>query len=104
MLRLLFRLLEFLSSHQQHTANPVAVTLLIKNGGGDAQGCIMAMESCSALAAAFAACGDDLGRVPAAFTRARAPDAHAVQDLELMQARTVPIVFWRPTTMKCNMR
>ncbi len=55
--------------------------------GYHAQGCITAMESCTALAAAFAMCGDDLDRVPAAFTAARAPDAHAVQDMELMQAR-----------------
>jgi hypothetical protein len=52
-----------------------------------AQGCITALESCTALAAAFEACGDDLDRAPAAFTAARAPDAHAMQELELMQAR-----------------
>lgn len=69
---------------------PDSVAIVMKRGVGSAQGCITAMESCSALAATFAACGDDLDRVPAAFTRARAPDAHAVQDLELLQVPTVP--------------
>lgn len=45
------------------------------------------MESCTALAATFAECGDDLDRIPAEFTKARAPDAHAVQDLELLQVQ-----------------
>ncbi|BDA50935.1 Kynurenine 3-monooxygenase [Coccomyxa sp. Obi] len=53
------------------------------------QGCISAMESCTALAATFAKCGDDLDRIPAEFTRARAPDAHAVQDLELLQVHAM---------------
>ena len=52
------------------------------------------MESCTALAATFAACGDDLDRIPAEFTKARAPDAHAVQDLELLQVQTShPVVL-----------
>ncbi len=54
------------------------------------QGCNLALESCAALDAALAGTGCDLDAAPAAYSRARVADAHAFQDLEVMQVALAP--------------
>jgi hypothetical protein len=54
------------------------------------QGCNTALDSVSALARASEAVGGDLDKLPQAFTRARLPDARAMQQLELMAVLALP--------------
>ena len=60
------------------------------------QGCNLALESCRALDAALQATSCDLDVAPREYSDARVADAHAFQDLEVMQVSALPIT-WHPT-------
>lgn len=57
------------------------------------QGCNLALESCRALDAALEATSCDLDTAPREYSDARIADAHAFQDLEVMQVSALPIIL-----------
>ena len=69
------------------TLQPVSLKEVCEGMPLPLQGCNLALESCRALDAALGASACDLDAAPKRYSDARLADAHAFQDLEVMQVQ-----------------